>query len=218
MEGVSNLSRKEQVIRKAAELFRTKGYAAASMRDLAQMLGIEAASLYSHIKSKEEILQSLCFDMAAEFRKSLDEVEKQKVSAREKLKNGIIGHIQVMAKDLTASAVFMNEHRHLSQPYLRDFLLLRINYINRFKTIIEEGVKTGEFKSTIDKKLAVMTLFSSLNWMPQWYDPNSNIIPGELGQQLADMLVNGLKKQPYSRLLRVKSVISLLKITFLFLL
>jgi AcrR family transcriptional regulator len=196
MEGVSNLSRKEQVIRKAAELFRTKGYAAASMRDLAQMLGIEAASLYSHIKSKEEILQSLCFDMATEFRKSLDEVEKQNVSAPEKLKKGIIGHIQVMAKDLTASAVFMNEHRHLSQPYLRDFLLLRINYINRFKAIIEEGVKSGEFKSTIDKKLAVMTLFSSLNWMPQWYDPNSNIIPVELGQQLADMLVNGLKKQP----------------------
>lgn len=195
MEGVSNLTRKEQVIRKAAELFRTKGYAASSMRDLAQMLGIEAASLYSHIKSKEEILQSLCFDMATEFRKSLDEVEKQKISASEKLKNGIIGHIQVMAKDLTASAVFMNEHRHLSQPYLRDFLLLRINYINRFKTIIEEGVKAGEFKSTIDKKLAVMTLFSSLNWMPQWYDPNSNIIPIQLGQQLADMLVNGLKKQ-----------------------
>ena len=163
------------------------------MRDLAQKLGIEAASLYSHIKSKEEILRNLCFDMAAEFRKSLEEVEKQKKPAREKLKNGIIGHIQVMAKDLTASAVFMNEHRHLSQPYLRDFLLLRINYINRFKTIIEEGIKSGEFKPTIDKKLAVMTLFSSLNWMPQWYDPNSNIIPSELGNQLADMLINGLK-------------------------
>lgn len=189
-----NLSRKEQVIRSAAELFREKGYAASSMRDLAQKLGIEAASLYSHIKSKEEILQSLCFDMAAEFRKSLDEVEKQKVSASEKLKNGIIGHIQVMAKDLIASAVFMNEHRHLSQPYLRDFLLLRINYINRFKDIIEEGIRKGEFKSNIDKKLAVMTLFSSLNWMPQWYDPNSNIDSLSIGQQLADMLVNGLKK------------------------
>ncbi len=189
-----NLTRKEQVIRSAAELFREKGYAAASMRDLAQKLGIEAASLYSHIKSKEEILQSLCFDMAAEFRKSLEEVEKQKVAASEKLKNGIIGHVQVMAKDLTASAVFMNEHRHLSQPYLRDFLLMRINYINRFKEIIEEGVTKGEFKSNIDKKLAVMTLFSSLNWLPMWYDPDSNINPLSLGQQLADMLVNGLKK------------------------
>jgi curli biogenesis system outer membrane secretion channel CsgG len=30
--------------------------------------------------------------------------------------------------------------------------------------------------------------------MPQWYDPKSNIVPTELGEQLADMLVNGLKK------------------------
>jgi TetR/AcrR family transcriptional regulator, cholesterol catabolism regulator len=194
MESTATLSRKEQVIRSAAQLFREKGYAASSMRDLAQKLGIEAASLYSHIKSKEEILQSLCFDMAAEFRKSLQEVETKKVSASEKLKLGIIGHIQVMAKDLIASAVFMNEHRHLSQPYLRDFLLLRINYINRFKDMIEEGIKKGEFKENIDKKLAVMTLFSSLNWMPMWYNPDSNIMPDEIGQQLADMLVNGLRK------------------------
>jgi TetR/AcrR family transcriptional regulator, cholesterol catabolism regulator len=191
---VTNLTRKEQVIRKAAELFREKGYAASSMRDLAQKLGIEAASLYSHIKSKEEILQNLCFDMAAEFIKSLKAVESSQSTASEKLTQGIIGHIQVMAKDLIASAVFMNEHRHLSQPYLREFLLLRINYINRFKAIIEEGVKQGEFKSSIDRKLAVMTLFSSLNWMPMWYDPSSAIDPSELGKQLADMLVNGLKK------------------------
>jgi TetR/AcrR family transcriptional regulator, cholesterol catabolism regulator len=194
MEALSNLSRKEQVIRRAAELFREKGYVASSMRDLAQKMGIEAASLYSHIRSKEEILQSLCFDMASEFRKSLEEVEKQNISAIEKLRKGIIGHVQVMARDLTASAVFMNEHRHLSQPYLRDFLLLRINYINRFKNIIEAGMKSGEFKNNIDKKLAVMTLFSSLNWMPQWYDPVGKIEPVDLGLQLADMLVNGLKK------------------------
>ncbi|HMJ68698.1 MAG TPA: TetR/AcrR family transcriptional regulator [Cyclobacteriaceae bacterium] len=192
---LTNLSRKEQIFRTAAELFREKGYVASSMRDLAQKLGIEAASLYSHIRSKEEILHNICFDMAAEFRKSLEEVEKQKnISASEKLRRGIIGHVQVMARDLTASAVFMNEHRHLSQPFLRDFLLLRINYINRFKTFIEEGVLTGEFKSTIDKKLAVMTLFSSFNWMPQWYDPVGAIDPVELGRQLNDMLVHGLKK------------------------
>lgn len=191
---VNNLTRKEQVIRKAAELFREKGYAASSMRDLAQKLGIEAASLYSHIKSKEEILQSLCFDMASEFLKSLNAVEAQQMPASQKLTLGIVGHIQVMAKDLIASAVFMNEHRHLSQPHLREFLLLRINYINRFKKIIEDGVANGEFKAEIDKKLAVMTLFSSLNWMPMWYDPTTGINPDELGKQLADMLVNGLKK------------------------
>jgi AcrR family transcriptional regulator len=192
---MENLSRKEQIFRTAAKLFREKGYVAASMRDLAQKLGIEAASLYSHIRSKEEILHNICFEMAAEFRKSLDEVEKEKnLTASERLRRGIIGHVQVMARDLTASAVFMNEHRHLSQPFLRDFLLLRINYINRFKAIIEDGVKSGEFKSNIDVKLAVMTLFSSFNWMPQWYEPGGVIDSLELGRQLNDMLVNGLKK------------------------
>jgi TetR/AcrR family transcriptional regulator, cholesterol catabolism regulator len=194
-EVLSSSSRKEQVVRVAAELFREKGYVASSMRDLAQKLGIEAASLYSHIKSKEEILHILCFDMAADFMASLNEVEAEKnLAASEKLRRGIIGHIQVMARDLTASAVFMNEHRHLSQPYLRDFLLLRIHYINRFKKMIEDGVASGEFKKSIDKKLAVMTLFSSLNWMPMWYDPGATIEPIELGKQLADMLVNGLKQ------------------------
>jgi hypothetical protein len=128
---------------------------------------------------------------------SLEKVEaKQNLTASERLQQGIIGHVEVMAKDLTASAVFMNEHRHLSNPYLRDFLLLRINYINRFKLMIEAGMANGEFKKSIDKKLAVMTLFSSLNWMPLWYDPNSAIEPSTLGKQLSDMLVNGLKQNP----------------------
>lgn len=192
MQDARTTSRKEQVIRKAAELFREKGYAATSMRDLAQALGIEAASLYSHIKSKEEILQLLCFEMADMFRSSLDEVEKSNESHSSKLRNGILGHIRVMAKDLTASAVFMNEHRHLSEPHLRHFLLLRINYINRFKKIIEEGISSGEFKQ-LDTKLAVMTLFSSLNWLPFWYDPRGEIDPDALGNQLADMLIQGLK-------------------------
>jgi AcrR family transcriptional regulator len=162
------------------------------MRDLANAMGIEAASLYSHIRSKEEILQYLCFGMAERFRSSLEEVENSTLSSSQKLRAGILAHIRIMSENLTASAVFMNEHRHLSEPYLKDFLLLRINYINRFKKIIQEGIQKGEFIS-VDTKLAVMTLFSSLNWMPHWYDPKGIIQPESLGNQLSDMLIEGLK-------------------------
>ncbi len=58
-DAIANLSRKEQVIRKAAELFKDKGYAAASMRDLAQLLGIEAASLYSQSNQRRNSSQPL---------------------------------------------------------------------------------------------------------------------------------------------------------------
>lgn len=187
-------SRKEQVILHATEMFRVKGYAATSMRDLATSLGIEAASLYSHVKSKEEILQKICFEMASEFIQGLNEVDQLDISASEKLQRGIISHTKVIAKDLAASAVFLNEYRYLSEPYLQKFLLLRINYINRFKRFIEQGIKDGEF-GDIDKKMAVMTIFSSLNWMPNWYNPTNQLDQERVSNQLADLLINGLKKQ-----------------------
>ncbi|MFX9050258.1 helix-turn-helix domain-containing protein, partial [Acinetobacter baumannii] len=60
----SNISRKEVIIEKAAILFKEKGFKAASMRELADIVGVEAASLYNHIKSKNELLNIICFDVA----------------------------------------------------------------------------------------------------------------------------------------------------------
>ncbi|MDH5366025.1 MAG: TetR/AcrR family transcriptional regulator [Cyclobacteriaceae bacterium] len=188
-----NLSRKEQVYLHATEMFKDRGYAATSMRDLANSLGIEAASLYSHIRSKEELLRKICFDIAAEFIGGLINVEQKDIPASEKLRLGIISHTKVIARDLASAAVFFNEYRNLSPAYLHDFLLLRINYINRFKKMIKQGIADDEF-AEVDIKLAVMTMFSSLNWMPTWYNHTESIDQEKVSTELAQMLIKGLKK------------------------
>jgi len=67
-----NISRKDVIVTKAATLFREKGFKAASMRDLAEAVGVEAASLYNHIKSKTELLHELCFSVANRFLQKID--------------------------------------------------------------------------------------------------------------------------------------------------
>ena len=70
-----DVSRKEVIIKAAAKLFREKGFKAASMRDLAVKVGVEAASLYNHIRSKSELLHDICFDVANIFIEQISQVE-----------------------------------------------------------------------------------------------------------------------------------------------
>ena len=192
METLVKNSRKQQIEEKATQLFQEKGYAATSMRDLAQLLGIEAASLYSHIKSKEEILQKTCFRMAEEFFKAWKEVEKENRSMTAKMKKAMIAHVKVITQNTSSSAVFFNEWRHLSEPFLSDFLSMRDDYEGRYIQILEDGMLSGEFKS-VDKKFMMLTILSSLNWTHNWYKPNGSLSPEEVGERLANLLLNGLK-------------------------
>ena len=57
-------SKKDFILLRASAMFREKGFPATSMRDLAEAVGIEAASLYNHIKSKSDILQEIVFRTA----------------------------------------------------------------------------------------------------------------------------------------------------------
>ena len=68
-------SKKGLILLKAATMFRQRGFSATSMRDLAEAVGIEAASLYNHIRSKQEILEAICFEMANLFNEHMDQVE-----------------------------------------------------------------------------------------------------------------------------------------------
>ena len=79
-------SRLNELIEKATKLFAEKGFVASSMRDLAHEMGIEAASLYSHIHSKEEMLEIICFKKADQFLAALDEVNDIYFNAEEKLR------------------------------------------------------------------------------------------------------------------------------------
>ncbi|AKD05276.1 TetR/AcrR family transcriptional regulator [Pontibacter korlensis] len=189
MEAV--LSRKEQIEKTATALFRTKGFSATSMRDLATALGIEAASIYSHIKSKEEILQRVCFRMAQEFFEAIDAAEALEGSATNRLKRAITAHVQVLTQNTEASAVFLHEWRHLSEPMHGTYLALRDKYEARFREIIRTGIDDGEF-AVPDEKFAALTILSSLNWIHTWYKPEGKMTPSEIAENLSEMLLNGL--------------------------
>src|SRR5215204_4733215 len=93
-----NGTRKDVIITKAAKLFREKGFSATSMRDLAEHVGVEAASLYNHISSKAEILQEICFKVANQFMSHIEEVDNSQRTAIAKIEEILRFHIRQMVQ------------------------------------------------------------------------------------------------------------------------
>jgi len=184
-------TRKEQIQEIAETLFRERGYTATSMRTLASELGIEPASLYSHIKNKEEILAATCFRMADEFFVALGDFKSGDISNSEKLKQYIIAHMNVLLENINASAVFFHDWKFMTEPNLSRFKELRRDYENEFKAVLQAGIRNNEFRID-DINFTSQTLFSAMNMTHEWYKPTGKLQGDQVGEKLADILLNGI--------------------------
>lgn len=181
--------RKEKIFRAAAELFREKGYTASSMRDLASKVNLEVSSLYSHIRSKEEILIDICFQCAENYMTGINAIIEKNQTTVESLKEVIALHVNIALKDETSVTVFNDEWKHLSEPHLGRFLALRNDYEFKLESIIRQGIQSGQIRD-LEPKLIMNTLLSSLHWLHYW--KKRTVSPKKLIDQMKEIICNGL--------------------------
>jgi TetR/AcrR family transcriptional regulator, cholesterol catabolism regulator len=187
-------SKKEFILQKAAQMFRDKGFAATSMRDLAESVGIEAASLYNHIRSKNEILEAICFEVANRFNTNMDGIESTNQRAIAKIEFLLRFHIRQMVDHFEEVTVSDREWKHLDEPYLSNFHNQRRSYRKRFAAVIEEGIKKGEIRK-IDAATAVLILLHAINGIESWHRSNARINAQELEDNMVMIMIDGLRKQ-----------------------
>ncbi len=186
-------SKKGLILQRAATMFRERGFAASSMRDLAETVGIEAASLYNHIRSKNEILEAICFEVANLFNEKLQEVESNRQTSINKIESILRFHIEQMIDNYEKVIVTDREWRHLDEPYRTNFKNQRRTYRKRFAAIIEEGISKGEIRR-IDAPTAVLVMLHAVNGIESWHRSQAKISAEELTNHMIRILIEGLRK------------------------
>jgi AcrR family transcriptional regulator len=189
-------SKKQLILESAARLFRDKGYAATSMRDLAQEVSLKASSLYNHIASKEDILREICFGTAQKFQFAIDEAEKLPVPPAGKIEYLLRFHIQTAIQDPTSVTSFNDEWRHLGAPFLGEFLAMRQDYERRFLLLLKQGMDAGEL-APVEPRVALFTLFSAMRWLYDWFQPGKSLSAETVEASVMHLLMNGLFKKGF---------------------
>ncbi|HOA38180.1 MAG TPA: TetR/AcrR family transcriptional regulator [Flavihumibacter sp.] len=187
-----NATKKEVIVEAATRLFRERGFKAASMRDLAEAVGVEAASLYNHIQSKEEILQEICFKVANAFNEQCDKVEASELSSIGKIESMLRFHIRMMFDHFDMVMVADRDWKHLSDPFLSNYHEQRRAYRKRLAGIIERGIDNGEVKD-VDAPTIVLIMLHAVNGIESWHRSKEKIGARQLEENMVLILIDGLR-------------------------
>ena len=183
-------TRRDDLNRAAARLFAERGFRGTSMGDLAEELGVQKGSLYSHTGSKQQLLFETMRAGAEAFHASLDAVPED-APAVERIRLALRGHLQVVSDQLDVATVFTREWRYLDEEYRAEILAERRRYEERFRALFREGVERGELRSDLATGTAALLLLSAANWAYTWLTSERDT--DELADRFTALLVDGMR-------------------------
>ncbi|MFN7675938.1 TetR/AcrR family transcriptional regulator [Flavobacterium sp.] len=185
------IDRKTEIINVAAKLFKEKGYSAVTMRDIAQAMDIKAASLYNHIKSKQEILVLIIIVIAEEFTNTMNQVVNSSETTIKKIEKIIQLHLNITLRDANALACLNNDWMHLADAELTYFIKMREDYEENFRTIVQKGIADGEIKN-LNLEVIIFSTLSTLRTLYLWYGKKKSPEPAVLKSNMIQVLLNGI--------------------------
>lgn len=193
IKATDSSSKREVIVSEAVQLFKEKGYKAASMRDLAAKVGVEAASLYNHISSKGELLNSICSTVAERFTGIMQQVEKENTPIIEKIEKLLRFHINEMIQHYEEVYVSDREWRNLEEPHLSKCREERRWYRKHFGAIVQQAIDEKEIKP-VDANTAVMIFLNAIAAVDQWHRIVHKVNSRQLEENMISILIDGLKQ------------------------
>jgi AcrR family transcriptional regulator len=183
-------ARRLELTRAAARLFAEKGYHGTSVGDLAEALGMQKGSLYTHIDSKADLLWDVAREGAEAFHAALDSIPEDG-PILERISAALRAHLRVVAEQLDIATVFVREWRYLEGERREQFLAERRRYEERVRALFREGRELGQLRTDLDDGTAALLTLSAANWAYTWLRPGSDT--DELADRFTALLLDGMR-------------------------
>jgi len=165
---------RERILLEAARLFRHHGYAATTLREVADASGIKAGSIHYHFESKDQILGEV-LDKGIQV---VTDAVRQRVdalpagaSARQRLAAAIEGHLWGLLHHGDFTSANIRIYGQIPPAAKNRHRKIRRDYADYWDGLLEDALQRGELRP--DTHTAIIRLFviGALNWTVEWYNP-----------------------------------------------
>jgi AcrR family transcriptional regulator len=186
-------ARRRTVLAAAVAVFSERGYRATTMSDVAAAVGMGKASLYHYVGSKEEILVELYEEVLRENVIAARRIADSDRSALEALRELLADRVAYTCRNRDLLRVFFEEEAELPPRHQARLLAARREYEQTLQDLLARGAEAGELTLSTTPTIFANTALGAANWTYKWFRPDGPLTPEQLGAQIADLLLAGLR-------------------------
>ena len=184
------VTKREAVLKTAAELFLEKSYGRTSLNDVAKRLNITKPALYHYFHNKEDILLG-CYGWGTKLiEESVSEIAEHDGTGLEKVEAFIYSYANVMAVNFGRCVMRLDEG-DLSPEARTKVRASKRKIDRRLRSFIQAGIQDHSI-APCDAKIAAFAIAGALNWICMWYEPEGALSAEEISSQFASTLTRGL--------------------------
>jgi TetR/AcrR family transcriptional regulator, cholesterol catabolism regulator len=180
--------KRERILEEAVKLFYERGFSGTTLDDIAGKLGVTKPFIYTHFRSKVELLEAICRPTIEKSLAAIADAAEQRGSASERLFNGVVNFTKVVLQRQANIAVYFREEKSLSEAGLGDINAMRKAFDRVLSDLLDEGVNAGEFHIA-DVRVAALAIGGMVSWAYTWYQPGGRLSIDDVGAQMARFAV-----------------------------
>jgi TetR/AcrR family transcriptional regulator, cholesterol catabolism regulator len=185
--------RADHIYRVAAEVMCQKGYAATSMNDIADAVGLTKAGIYHYIQGKEPLLFEIMTYAMDMIDQHVMDPARQVEDAEQRLRTIVERHAQRIIDVGGAVTILLEEMPALTPAHRRTIRGRKRAYFELMRETLQQLAGEGKLRD-IDASVAALSLFGMINWISRWYRPAGKLSARETLDDILEMAICGVLK------------------------
>jgi len=193
MEAAGQGAMQARLLAAATELFAEKGFDATSVQEVVERAQVTKGALYHYFDSKQDLLYEIYHSIISLQLAELERILAAGGPADQTLRAIIVSLVETTADRLDQAVVFGREMHRLDQNRLAAVRADRRRYHDLVRDVVARAQAAGDFAPVADADTVTLVIFGVVNQLPVWYRPSGAKSPAQLGSEIADLILAGLR-------------------------
>lgn len=178
--------KRERILQEAVKLFYERGFTGTTLDDIAAALGVTKPFIYTHFKSKVELLAALCLPTIEMSMDAAAEAATAPGTATERLRKLVSDFTRVILQRQANIAVFFREEKHLTEEARAEIATKQKGFDRILSKLLREGIAAGEFHIA-DPSLTALAIGGMISWAYTWHRPAGRLGLDEMCDRMAEL-------------------------------